>query len=1134
MAGFGGHGRGPRLIGFLCQWDPHKACGFLDCEGNRLFVHKSEFAQQFRDGEEPPLGTRLSFVVGADPRSGKDRACDIWIEQPMPYGGPPSLYGGPPGKGGPPGSAQRAPQGRPPGGAAMGAGGRGRGPRLHGVLREWDRRKACGFLDCDGKRLFVHKTEFLHPFPDGAEPQPGTELTFVHGVDSKSGKERACEIQVESVIGPYGRGFGGPGFGGGPGPGYGGPGRGFGGGMPPHGCMPFGGPMPGAGYGPYGGYPGYGARPPQQQRLFGKLCDWNPDKACGFVECTDPPGKRLFVHKTEFAVPFPDGYEPPMGTPFSFFLGSDPKSGKQRAVGGRRSRMRSTAPPAEALVLSGRAGGWPARSRSGAPRRAAASSTPATLRARSSSRTRRSSRCRSWTARSLLWVWKFTLSSATIPEVGKSGPRTAGHALLARDCTCGGKPDKGLHSAWNGSPSLEALLARPGAGTPAEGPGWQRRSGGWFFGGAAVGGAAGAGGGGGTASAQNSDPLPELWTTRGVPATGRAAPGGAAAAAGAERRGPGGPRAEGAAGGGLEVWRCLCAVARKLADPGAALTLEESRSCLVSCVEHGRAQARRAAGKRVVVVVGNTGAGKSAFVNFLHGCAFELDSAERVVVRADSAAKELMKIGHSNKSETFEPQVELAAESFGPDYAFADCPGFLDNRGFEINVANAVNVKRTLVSAASAVVVVIINYHSLLSDRGKGVRDLFHILSGLFGSAENVRKHSRSVLLAISKAPKANPETGSAMSLERLRDRLMDPTGLDAVARELLGAIGGANVLAYHLLGRGDASWPGREEIIARVQSLEALSTPATLFQSAICQEDRESLRCLVASLARGVEATIGAAECQAAADAVADLLELKVVEHGFVAGIVDEAVRSAVDARMLALRAVLAGRQGTGADAGGAAEAEPPADAQQFEEARQELREAGALLAALADVAEARGPLEGMLVEAACQLESAVRAAAELAGREQVEASLREALRALQGNAVREVLELPRAAEAMRAQLERDLAGLRRGAPAEQAGTPYDAEAAAERHAARLAEEEYRARAAGGAWEAHVALAGEKLRARDRALLAEEGGGFWAKTGWSSERLCSECGAAPVNWACKGLTDTDCDVMSAIFRSLS
>ena len=78
--------------------------------------------------------------------------------------------------------------------------------------------------------------------------------------------------------------------------------------------------------------------------------------------------------------------------------------------------------------------------------------------------------------------------------------------------------------------------------------------------------------------------------------------------------------------------------------------------------------------------------------------------------------------------------MEGAAKSFGEGVAFADCPGFLDNRGFEINVANVVNVKQTIAAAESVVVVVIINYHSLLADRGKGVRDLVNILCGLFGA----------------------------------------------------------------------------------------------------------------------------------------------------------------------------------------------------------------------------------------------------------------------------------------------------------------------------------------------------------------------------------------------------------------
>ena len=58
-------------------------------------------------------------------------------------------------------------------------------------------------------------------------------------------------------------------------------------------------------------------------------------------------------------------------------------------------------------------------------------------------------------------------------------------------------------------------------------------------------------------------------------------------------------------------------VGKKLATL-AALTPEESRKCLVSCIRFGRAQARRAEGKEILVVIGNTGAGKSALINLLH------------------------------------------------------------------------------------------------------------------------------------------------------------------------------------------------------------------------------------------------------------------------------------------------------------------------------------------------------------------------------------------------------------------------------------------------------------------------------------------------------------------------------------
>jgi len=248
-----------------------------------------------------------------------------------------------------------------------------------------------------------------------------------------------------------------------------------------------------------------------------------------------------------------------------------------------------------------------------------------------------------------------------------------------------------------------------------------------------------------------------------------------------------------------------------LASPGLELSPAESRACLVRCIAHGEAVASRAAGKRIVVVLGNTGAGKSAFINYLHGCKFQYEEEDKMVVRDDSELEELMRIGHTNRSETFSPQVEDATDSLGSGFAYADCPGvprqppasrsarrtltrafpevgFLDNRGFEINVANAANVRHTVCAASSAVVVVVVNYYSLRADRGKGLHDLLRILLSLFGSVEQVEAHAPSVLLAISQAPVTHPETGAAMSLERYMRTLLSPSGLDTATGEVLHA----------------------------------------------------------------------------------------------------------------------------------------------------------------------------------------------------------------------------------------------------------------------------------------------------------------------------------------------------------
>ena len=133
-------------------------------------------------------------------------------------------------------------------------------------------------------------------------------------------------------------------------------------------------------------------------------------------------------------------------------------------------------------------------------------------------------------------------------------------------------------------------------------------------------------------------------------------------------------------------------------------------------------------------------------------------------------------------------------------------------------------------------------------------------------------------------APVEHPETGAAMTLERYKRTLLDPSCLEGPTAEVLGAL--SNVLVFHLLGRGDDSWSKRDAILERLRGLPPIRDPSTLFQSVLVAEDKERLREMVAALGREVRSHLGSGcgdRYAEAARLVRDLLELRVVEHGFV-----------------------------------------------------------------------------------------------------------------------------------------------------------------------------------------------------------------------------------------------------------
>ena len=142
-------------------------------------------------------------------------------------------------------------------------------------------------------------------------------------------------------------------------------------------------------------------------------------------------------------------------------------------------------------------------------------------------------------------------------------------------------------------------------------------------------------------------------------------------------------------------------VQEMLRNPSKSYTLEQKIECITACIREGDDAAMEAHGEDIVVILGNTGAGKSTFVNWLHGCKMQQVKKNKVpglkgtgkvvIVAPGTEPTEIMAIGHSKASMTFIPGIQRDS-----NFVYVDCPGFLDNRGSSVNVANATNIKLTV------------------------------------------------------------------------------------------------------------------------------------------------------------------------------------------------------------------------------------------------------------------------------------------------------------------------------------------------------------------------------------------------------------------------------------------------------
>jgi 50S ribosome-binding GTPase len=274
---------------------------------------------------------------------------------------------------------------------------------------------------------------------------------------------------------------------------------------------------------------------------------------------------------------------------------------------------------------------------------------------------------------------------------------------------------------------------------------------------------------------------------------------------------------------------------RRMSGLAPTLTESERIELITMYVSDGAKRAEEIVGKNAVIVIGNTGAGKSTWLNYLMGCRMILTPLRRSSM-ANAAPSEVcpvvpFPIGHTKQSETFMPAIALEPMASDP-IAYCDCPGFLDNRGAEINIANAVNIRRILQAARSVRIIILISDVALIADRSRGLTDMLRICTHLFGSLDTIKRHKESLLLGVT-------QSSVDTKIEELQGELREGTP------EIMQILSD-RLFLYDPLDRGGADFWNRAKCVANIKALVPMRSTGDLFQTVLDARDEQTLRNIV------------------------------------------------------------------------------------------------------------------------------------------------------------------------------------------------------------------------------------------------------------------------------------------------